>query len=238
MLDGRLTSEVDGEIDVIAQWTLPDELTTTDTGPAAEVLSNYFHTMLDDGVPYYSGAMFETIAGGGDAPEIVNAFTAADLVAVSLLSVDVPGTAALRLLGTKAEDLTALLAKVPSDRELRDATEGEIGPGSAADDLWRVVRKSGVGPVTTSKLLARKRPRLLPVIDSVVKEMLGHPAKASFWLTLRAQLNTDGGRLHDHLIAVREEAGLEDRISAIRCFDVVVWMIGKRDGVGESRGRY
>jgi Family of unknown function (DUF6308) len=91
--------------------------------------------------------------------------------------------------------------------------------------------------VTTSKLLARKRPRLLPVIDSVVKEMLKHPAKASFWLTLCAQLNADGGRLNDHLLAVREEAGFSS-ISVIRCFDVVVWMIGKRERVGDIRGRY
>jgi Family of unknown function (DUF6308) len=52
--------------------------------------------------------MLETFAGGGDAPEVANFFTATDLVAVSLLSVDVPGTAALRILGTNAEDLTGL----------------------------------------------------------------------------------------------------------------------------------
>lgn len=223
---------------MIAQWALPTELTSADTGPAAEQLSNYFHTMLDDGVPFRSGAMFETFAGGGDAPDLANSFTAADLVAVSLLSVDVPGTAALRILGTRSEALTALLQKIPADRELRDATDDEIAPGSAADDLWRAVRESGVGPVTTSKLLARKRPKLLPVIDSVVKEVLGHPAKASFWLTLRAQLNADGGRLHDRLLEIRQDAGLGDQISVIRCFDVVVWMIGKRDGVGDTRSRY
>jgi len=189
-------------------------------------------------VPSYSGAMFERFASGGDAAEVANTFTAADLVAVSLLSVDVPGPAALRILGTRAAELNALLGEIPTDRELRDATDAEIGAGSPADDLWTAVRESGVGRVTTSKLLARKRPKLLPVIDTVVKEVLGHPSKASFWLTLRAALNADNGRLHDLLVAARSEAGLSDEVSAIRCFDVVVWMIGKRDGDGETRGRY
>ena len=51
----------------IANWALPEELTSTDTALAAELLSKYFHTMLDDGVHAYSGAMFETFDGGGDA---------------------------------------------------------------------------------------------------------------------------------------------------------------------------
>lgn len=221
----------------IAHWSLPDELASADTAGAAELLSRYFHTTLDDGSPAYTGAMFETFAGGGDAPEVVNTFTPADLVAVSLLSVDVPGAAALRILGRDAENLNGFLERIPTDLELCDTGENEIGPGSPADKLWTSVRGCGAGPVTTSKLLARKRPRLLPVIDTVVKEVLGHPAKASFWLTLRAHLAADDGRLADRLIAIRDQAGLPN-ISVIRCFDVLVWMIGKRDGVGETRGRY
>lgn len=221
----------------VAQWTLPDELTSPDMASAVELLSTYFYTTLDDGSPSYTGAMFERFAGGGDAPAIANTFTAADLVAVSLLSVDVPGAAALGILGRNAENLNGLLERIPADRELRDAGDDEIGPGSPADELWSSIRGCGVGRVTTSKLLARKRPRLLPVIDTVVKEVLGHPAKASFWLTLRAHLTADDGRLADRLVAIRDQAGLSD-ISMIRCFDVIVWMIGKRDGVGDTRGRY
>lgn len=226
-----------GWLKQIAKWALPQELTSAETGPAAELLSTYFHTMLKDGVPYYSGAMFETFAGGGDAQKVANTFTAEDLVAVSLLSVDVPGTAALRILGTRATEINGLLEGIPNGRELRDAADDEIAPGSAAEDLWSALRKSGVGPVTTSKLLARKRPALLPVIDTVVKKVLGHPARANFWLTLRAQLNADGGRLNEHLLEVREAAQLGEGISLIRCFDVVVWMIGKRDGVVGGRVR-
>jgi hypothetical protein len=222
----------------VAEWKLPKELASPDPAPAAELLSMYFNTLHSDGTPKYSGAMFETFDGGGDAPPVADVFTAADLVAVTLLSVDVPGTAALRILGTSADDLTQLLERIPHDRELYEASDAEIGPKSAAEELWRDIRRAGVGTVTTSKLLARKRPNLLPVIDTVVKETLQHPRKGSFWLTLRAELNADGGRLRDHLLAVRKEAGLKASVSVIRCFDVVVWMIGKRDGIGSTRGRY
>lgn len=159
--------------DKIAQWTLPEELTAADTAPAVDLLSRYFHTTLDDGSPTYTGARFETFQGGGDAPAVADTFTAADLVAVSLLSVDVPGAAALRILGDDADNLNRPLSRIPADRELRDAADDEIGPSSPAEQLWAVVRSAGVGRVTTSKLLARKRPDLLPVIDTVVTEVLG-----------------------------------------------------------------
>lgn len=214
----------------IAQWTLPQELVAGDSSEAVDLLSTYFHTMLEDGAPYYSGARFEIFAGGGDACGVSKVFTAEDLVAVTLLSVRVKGPAALRILDIRADELNGLLAQIPTDCELRDAPDSVIGPRSPAEDLWTALRDAGVGPVTTSKLLARKRPMLLPVIDSVVKKVLKHPAKASFWQTLRAELNAEHGRLYEHLVKIRDEAGLGEGISVIRCFDVVVWMIGK----GES----
>lgn len=58
-----------------------------------------------------------------------------------------------------------------------------------------VLRAAGCGPVTTGKLLARKRSRLLPVIDSVVKETLKHPRGPSFGLTLHRQLRVHDARL-------------------------------------------
>jgi hypothetical protein len=220
----------------IAHWTLPDELTSTDTGLAAELLSTYFHTMLDDGATYYSGARFEAFAGGGDAVGVSKVFTAEDLVAVTLLSVRVKGPAALRILDVRADALNGLLSQIPNDCELRDAPDAVIGPRSPAEHLWSALRDAGAGPVTTSKLLARKRPALLPVIDTVVKKVLGHPSSASFWLTLRAELNNNDGRLYEHLVKIRKEAQVGESISVIRCFDVVVWMIGKKKGIVGGRG--
>ena len=225
-------------MDKIVKWTLPTELTSSDVLPAAGLLSEYFHATREDGEPRYSGAKFETFRGGGDTSSAANVITADDLVAVSLLSVHVPGDAALRILGAKAADLAGLLEMIPVDRELHEATDAQIGAKSEANDLWRAVRKAGVGPVTTSKLLARKRPKLLPVIDSVVQDTLKHPSRGDFWLTLRKSLKADEGRLYQHLLRVRDKAGVGEAVSIIRCFDVVVWRIGKRDGHGRKRGKY
>ena len=139
-------------------WTLPNELSCDDPRPGAALLRTYFHSREDDGQPSYTGAMFEAFAGGGDSIEMANMFTADDIVAVSLLSVDVPGAATLRMLGPRASALNGLLCQIPVDLELHEARDQDISDGSAADQLWRMIRAAGVGPVTTSKLLARKRP--------------------------------------------------------------------------------
>ena len=49
-------------------------------------------------MPRYSSSRFEFLAGRGDRPEAANPVTLDDLVAVTLLSVDVPGDVAPQLL--------------------------------------------------------------------------------------------------------------------------------------------
>lgn len=157
-------------------WILPPVLDDERTDDAAGLLRRYFETDVQ-GHPRFTGAMFERFGGGGDAPECADRFTTADIVAVSMLSVDVPA-ATLRILDSEQHRLNELLATMPTDLDLADASDEQL---QAGDHLWTLVREAGVGPVTTSKLLARKRPRLLPVIDSVVKAQLGHPRRGDFY---------------------------------------------------------
>ncbi len=99
-------------------------------------------------------------------------------------------------------------------------------PGSPADQLWHKLDQiHGIGWVTAGKLLARKRPRLIPVYDNVVRDVVGKPD--SFWLGLRAALRADGRGLQERLVRMRTQAEVGDDISAIRVFDVVAWMSGK-----------
>ena len=84
-----------------------------------------------------------------------------------------------------------------------------------------------MGRTKTSKLLARKRSHLLPVIDSVVTTAVGHiPGKHNFYRDLRAALNADDRRLHNHLIALRDKASIGSDISAIGVFEILAWMWG------------
>ncbi|ANS31121.1 hypothetical protein R1CP_32490 [Rhodococcus opacus] len=82
-----------------------------------------------------------------------------------------------------------------------------------------------------TKLIARKRPRLYPIWDSVVSQVLG--TERAHLNPVREALRADAGALHRRLLSIREEAGLPEEISALRVFDVIAWMDGKNRRLGE-----
>ena len=206
--------------------TLPAVL--TDPHGTARLLDRYFHGIRADRTgPLYTGGMFERLGGGGDRPEGRDVITAEDLVAVSMLGVQVPPRAALLILGDEREHLAHHLAQIPVDVDLVDADGSLIGTRSAANLLWDVlVQLPGVGPVIAGKILARKRPRLVPVVDSVVLRVLEHPG-TGYWRDLRHHLQADDRQLHRFLTCVLRDVGLDGRVSSVRAFDVAVWLTGK-----------
>lgn len=129
--------------------------------------------------------------------------TADDLIAVQTLSVRIPAQAALDLLeGDLAVRVSKLLSRVPLDIHMVEAEAADLADGSPAHTAWHLLRdQPGIGWVTAGKLLARKRPRLLPVYDQVVRCVLGRPK--SLWLDLRAALRVDNWALHHELMALR-----------------------------------
>lgn len=207
-------------------FRVPPILQVEQADTAETALRNYF---AGGRSPDYSGSRFERFAGGGDRAPVANEFTAADLVAVTLLSVNIPGQAALRILGDcdpdYREQLCLLLRRLPTGIDLADASDDHLAD---AEQLWGLLSSNhDVGPTKTSKLLARKRPHLLPVIDSVVTAAVGHRRGTdSFYRNLRAALHADDGALTAHLRRVREQADIGGDISIIRVFDILVWMWG------------
>ncbi|MGH3848194.1 MAG: DUF6308 family protein [Pseudonocardiaceae bacterium] len=187
---------------------------------------------LDEGAPNrlrdyfcsgrFSGGRFERFAGGGDSDEIANLFTPADVVAVSMLGVRIPGHTALQLLEKRSDEFGALLENVPTGLDLWNAGDEIIGDGSSAGRLWEALQTiRGISWVIAGKLLARKRPRLLPVYDHVVKQALGNPAH--FWTPLRDVLRDDGD-LRAQVERLRTSSGIGDDISLLRVLDVAIWM--------------
>lgn len=183
----------------------------------------------------FRGRHFERLGGGGDRPEVRDRFTGEDLVAVTALSVEVPITASVAILDARAVDYSALLAEIPTNVDLWDADDDLIGPGSAADRLWREIEAlDGMAWVTTGKLLARKRPRLLPVYDNVVKKVLGRVDGQEFWLPLRDLLRSHqitegagaGHSLSERLQGLAKHAG-QGTITPLRAFDIATWMHGR-----------
>jgi len=177
---------------------------------AVERVRRYFHS--------WSGRRFDAL-GANDPAEI----TGDDLVAVSLLSIEIPPEAAIAILEDKAADLAACLRNIPCEAALWEVSEQTIDKGSQADSLWRFLKDiPGVGWVTAHKICARKRPHLLPVYDRVVKAAL-QPGSKEFWKPLRNTL-IDRPEIVERLEEIKAKAAIDPRVSLLRTMDVAVWM--------------
>jgi len=142
-------------------------LTGTDDADAVSLLRRYYGSAFA-GPGSAVGAAFDTWDSTGTRHQDVNRFTADDLVAVTFLSVNTPARAARELLRDRADEFSALLVTLGPDRDLADEPDplDNDWPGWALMSALRDL--PGVGPTTASKLLARKRPRLRPIWDSVI----------------------------------------------------------------------
>ena len=146
-------------------------------------------------------------------------------MAVALRSRGVPADVALELLeGDLGADVGRCLQDIPVDVAVGEpAADHHLGVGSPATVAWDLLEeRPGMDELITTTLLGRKRPRLIPVYDRVVRCAFGRPAGLWDWA-----LDTfaDGDlRIHDRLLAVREAADVSDAVSALRVLDVVVWM--------------
>lgn len=145
-----------------------------------------------------------------------NEFATGDLLAVSLLDVRFQPRAVRALLRPESQ-LCEHLAAIRDDRDLWDATDDELCPAYA---LWAEVKKlPGVGATKTSKLLARKRPRLIPVVDSVIRAAL--PLGDDSWRSLRSALQDEQVRANVENI---RPPGLAPTVSTLRLLDAATWM--------------
>ncbi|SCG16634.1 hypothetical protein GA0070610_2906 [Micromonospora echinofusca] len=181
----------------------------------------------------FTGGQFERLGGGGDRPETCNLVTAEDLIAVELLSVRVPPRTALDLLqGALGEAVSAELGEIPTTVALgHPGALPLVEKGQGAYRAWRLLRKAdGIGWVVAGKLLARKRPHLVPVYDEVVA--CAFRTRKDFWRWLHGRLGERDGILAERLADLRRQAELPDTISLLRILDVVMWMRHRDEHTG------
>jgi Family of unknown function (DUF6308) len=136
------------------------------------------------------------------------------------------------LLAGRSQLFNKLLCLVPNI-DLVDINHVEINESWPAWRLWDELRTPReVDWVITSKLLACKRPRLIPMYDRVVKTVTG--GDRNFRVPLcqaRCQaLQADDQALHRRLLRLHREAGLPHEVSPLRVFDVIAWMEGQGKG--------
>lgn len=147
-------------------------------------------------------------------------FTERDFFAVSTLSVNVPPEAGLALLANS--DCESLLADIPVDARIEDASIS-IEPSSPAYRLWDLLRGlPGLGPTITSKLLAAKRPHLVPIHDSFVSKALLRGRLDGEWAAWRGAMSRE--ELRHTCSRLRADSEAPAYIPDLRILDVVVWM--------------
>lgn len=187
--------------------TLGERIDDVTLDPSNRLLRSFF-----DGKGPFAGVTFDEM-GANDPYQI----GPSDLVAVSLLDVRFEPRAVRGILERDAADLSEMLAEIPFEVDLWEADDADL---NAALTLHEALdRYAGVGETKASKLLARKRPRLIPVIDSVVRRGLplgDNPAK-----DLREALAIESRR---HAIELLRPSNLSSRISTLRLLDAAVWM--------------
>jgi hypothetical protein len=171
----------------------------------------------------YAAELFDSLP-----PNPPDRLVAADLLALNLLNMQATAPAIRWLLGGGRDWVSERLARVPATVDLWDAPLSVLSDGSPLDELWRRLRSfDGVGWVTAGKLLARKRPRLVPIYDSVLRTSLGQGADRSFWLVLRAALRDE--RTRARLTDLRARAGIDASVPLLRVLDVAIWMASSRE---------
>ncbi|AFS13647.1 MULTISPECIES: DUF6308 family protein [Mycobacterium avium complex (MAC)] len=178
----------------------------------------------------YTGAAFDTY--GCNDPF---AITPDDLIAVTMLSIPVNENSrsgirpsAILDLQARTDEVVSLLNGLPADRSLHTLTQndfdGWLGSDSPGNALYELMRKHVSLPrVATHKLLARKRPLLFPIRDTVVERALGLiRRKDGWWRPWWAALSTDEA-LVLRLREIRERAEAP-HLSLLRVADIVIWL--------------
>jgi len=193
---------------------------------AVHAIRRYFEEpTAQNGRIGFTGRRFERFEGGGDRPEIRDVITPADVLAVTLLGIKRGiGRVSLAVVEDRHEEITDLLRRIPV-AELHNVTYDVIDRSSDAWQLWTLLCAAGGEhrPVTACKLLARKRPTLLPVYDAVVKEQLNN--SRNIWQCYWRWFNEDPSRVTDAESLRVEVEGIGD-VSLLRCLDVALWMFG------------
>ncbi|MEU6809774.1 DUF6308 family protein [Streptomyces sp. NPDC046831] len=203
---------------------------------AVRLLVEYFTRRRSRGDLFHSGAHFERLGGGGDAEHVANRFDSTDVVAITTLSVSLDPHGTVALLADCDGHFSRLLTQIPRDAHLENPASDElVTPGGPAWELWERLadgdkypnKPDGSGPVIAGKLLARKRPHLIPVYDIRVKQLFKRPnVDHSFWAALALALRADGGAFRDQLLHLRSKAGIGEDIGVLRVLDVIAWMKG------------
>jgi Family of unknown function (DUF6308) len=212
---------------------VPDDL--LDRKRALGLLARYL--CRDEKGHFFSGSAFDAYgpASGGSADLV----TDSDLIALALLGIRVTGHEALAITHYHADEICRLLCLIPPRTRIEDDDAGCLLDRSGpAWELWALLsnvkdRQKNVrlGPVASGKLLAHKRPGLIPISDSRTASTFKRrpPGRdASWWDDVRAASRdprsaADGMTLWEYLASLRS-APAAGHLPVLRVLDILAWM--------------
>lgn len=188
---------------------------------------------LDWYLRYYKGRFFEALRVDNDPCR----FEILDISAAETLSVVVPPLAVNRLLN---EDRTrdSLLDRIYNsltagkdtlwtcDVGLLTGNRKNLQKSGALFRLYYLLREYGIGPVTTSKILAAKFPNVVPIRDSKVSALLDLKPTEDWWLAIRSLFLNSQVDLSVVISALEVPTGLS-KINVLRRLDIILWMEAK-----------
>lgn len=217
---------------------VPDEL--IDPAYARRLLGEYL-SRDEDGY-LYSGAAFDMYPDPllPSPPDVI---TDSDLVAITLLGIRLTGHHALAITRDRAGEIRRLLGSIPAHARIEDShADRLVDRDGPAWELWTLLRdvkdrtnNTALGPVAAGKLLARKRPDLIPISDSRTARVFTRPdpaADKNWWDDVRtAALDTcckaNGTTLWNYLASLRDTPGAA-HLPILRVLDILAWMHGSQ----------
>jgi len=153
-----------------------------------------------------------------------------DLLAITMLDVSVrpPGIRRLIFDTAVSAKITSLLKAIPPDVDIWSGGN-HLARGGKAWELSALLQRKGDGiaAVTAGKLLARKRPRLIPILDRVVGRIIVVKRRDQWDFFVRYLSEAQRRSKLDSM----NLANLDPGVSTLRILDVSLWMWG-------SEGRY
>lgn len=175
----------------------------------------------------FTGRWFERFAVIGDP----NRFEASDILAANALLVghEVPPDAAAKILISEPDQFNSLLRNIPWSQDIWQVRRLDLDIGSEASDLHELLCSDavpGIGWVTAGKLMAAKRPRLIPILDKEVQAFI-QPRQGLFWVSMYDELSDDCRRTT--IADVCRNA--PPHVSLLRRMDAALWMAAKRENL-------
>ena len=202
----------------------------------ANLLRRYFNESATIG-DRFTGSQFEALCDSTNE----NIISGRDLYAVHALSVEVPVFVARWILADAgASKVSSILERIDPNIDLWETDHPEHGRSiDAMRELWRLLNRinwpeqevpkdpvpNKMGWATISKLIATKRPRFCPVLDSVIRSKVFEYEASEpleYWSAFEVLLSDES--IRSILEDARSASSISHPISVLRTLDVVLWM--------------